>query len=232
MIQIRKSDERGHANHGWLESRHSFSFAEYYDPKHVQFRGLRVINEDWVAGGKGFGMHPHKDMEILTWVLSGKLEHSDTMGNRRTIEPGELQAMSAGTGLYHSEYNPSPSEPVHLLQIWILPEQRGIQPGYDQRTFAAADRRGKFQLLASQGGQDGSLDINADAKFLVLDLKAGETATYEMESARGVYAQVASGSIELNGHRLAAGDAAAIEGESSLELKADSDAHILLFDLK
>lgn len=232
MIQIRKSEERGHANHGWLESRHSFSFAEYYDPKHVQFRGLRVINEDWVAGGKGFGMHPHKDMEILTWVLSGKLEHSDTMGNRRTIEPGELQAMSAGTGLYHSEYNPSPSEPVHLLQIWILPEQRGIQPGYDQRTFAAADRQGKFQLLASQGGQNGSLDINADAKFLVLDLKAGEAATYELESARGVYAQVASGSIELNGHHLAAGDAAAIEAESLLELKASSDAHILLFDLK
>ena len=232
MIQIRKSEERGHANHGWLESRHSFSFADYYNPERVQFRGLRVINEDWVAGGKGFGMHPHRDMEILTWVRSGKLEHADTMGNRRTIEPGELQAMSAGTGLYHSEYNPSPDETVHLFQIWIMPEQRGVQPGYDQRTFAAAERQGKFQLLASQDAKDGSLEINADAKFLVLDLQAGEAASYEIQSGRGVYVQLASGSIALNGHQLEAGDAAAVEEESLIQLKAAGDAHVLLFDLK
>lgn len=149
MIQIRKSDERGKANHGWLDSKFSFSFADYYDPKHVQFRGLRVINEDWVSGGKGFGMHPHRDMEILTWVREGKLEHADTMGNKRTIEPGELQAMSAGSGLFHSEYNPSPDQPVHLFQIWILPEKRGIQPGYDQKAFDASGRRDKFQVIAS-----------------------------------------------------------------------------------
>ncbi len=232
MIQIRKSEERGHANHGWLESRHSFSFAEYYDPKHLLFRGLRVINEDWVAGGKGFGMHPHRDMEILTWVRSGKLEHADTMGNRRTIEPGELQAMSAGSGLYHSEYNPSPDEKVHLFQIWIMPETRGIEPGYDQKTFASEGRQGKFQILASQDGIDGSLEINADAKFLVLDLKAGDAATYEIQSGRGVYVQLASGSMELNGHHIEAGDAAEIEAESTLELKASADAHVLLFDLK
>ena len=231
MIQIRKSEDRGKANHGWLDTRHSFSFANYYDPNHVQFRGLRVINEDWVAGGKGFGMHPHRDMEILTWVRSGKLEHADTMGNRRTIEPGELQAMSAGSGLYHSEYNPSPDEPVHLFQIWIMPEKRGIQPGYDQKSFAAEGRLGKFQLVASKDGQEGSLQMNADARFLVADLGVGDQTKYQVEEGRGVYVQLAQGSVSLNGELMNAGDGAMVEDEAEITIQAGSDAHLLLFDL-
>ncbi len=231
MIQIRKSEDRGKANHGWLDSRHSFSFADYYDPKHVQFRGLRVINEDWVAGGKGFGMHPHRDMEILTWVRAGKLEHADTMGNRRTIEPGELQAMSAGSGLYHSEYNPSPDQPVHLFQIWIMPEKRGIPPNYDQKTFSSDGRQGKFQLLASADGSAESLQMNADARFLVADLGVGDQASYSIEKGRGVYLQLASGEIDLNGQKLSAGDGAMVEDESEISIQAASQSHLLLFDL-
>ncbi len=231
MITLRPSAERGHANLGWLDSRFSFSFADYYDPKHVQFRGLRVINEDYVMGGKGFGMHAHRDMEILTWVREGKLEHADTMGNKRTIEPGELQAMSAGSGLHHSEYNHSATDKVHLFQIWIMPEKRGVQPGYDQKTFDAAGRAGGFQLLASQEGEAGSLQINADAKFLVADLANGAAAEYAVEKGRGVWLQVASGSVELNGVKLETGDGAAVEDEASLRLTAQSDAHLLLFDL-
>lgn len=231
MITVRPSAERGHANLGWLDSHFSFSFADYFDPKHVQFRALRVINEDRVSGGKGFGMHPHRDMEILTWVRSGKLEHADTMGNSRTIEPGELQAMSAGTGLHHSEYNPSPVEPVHLFQIWIMPEKRGVQPGYDQKTFEAESRAGAFQLLASPDGDGGSLPINADAKFLVADLAQGKEAEYRINQGRGVWLQVAAGSVTLNGTTLAEGDGAAIEDETQLRLTAQSDAHLLLFDL-
>ena len=231
MITVRPSAERGHANLGWLDSHFSFSFADYFDPKHVQFRALRVINEDRVSGGKGFGMHPHRDMEILTWVRSGKLEHADTMGNSRTIEPGELQAMSAGTGLHHSEYNPSPVEPVHLFQIWIMPEKRGVQPGYDQKTFAAESRAGAFQLLASPDGDGGSLPIHADAKFLVADLAQGKEAEYRIDQGRGVWLQVAAGSVTLNGTTLAEGDGAAIEDETQLRLTAQSDAHLLLFDL-
>jgi redox-sensitive bicupin YhaK (pirin superfamily) len=232
MIQIRKSEDRGHANHGWLDTRHSFSFAEYYDPNHVHFRGLRVINEDWVAGGKGFGMHPHRDMEILTWVRAGKLEHADTMGNRRTIEPGELQAMSAGSGLYHSEYNPSPDQPVHLFQIWIMPEKRGVQPGYDQKTFAAEGRQGKFQLIASGDGDEGSLQMNADARFLVADFGTGDKTTYSLAKGRGVYLQLANGSIVLNGLTMSAGDGAMIEDEDEITIQANNEAHLLLFDLK
>jgi redox-sensitive bicupin YhaK (pirin superfamily) len=231
MIQIRKSEDRGRANHGWLDTRHSFSFASYYDPNHVQFRGLRVINEDWIAEGKGFGMHPHRDMEILTWVRSGKLEHADTMGNRRTIEPGELQAMSAGSGLYHSEYNPSPDQPVHLFQIWIMPEKRGVQPGYDQKAFSAEGRKGKFQLVASQDGQEDSLQMNADARFLVADLGAGDQATYPIEKGRGVYVQVAQGSVALNGQPMNAGDGAMVEDEAEITIQTSSEAHLLLFDL-
>ena len=232
MIQIRKSEDRGKANHGWLDTRHSFSFADYYDPNHVHFHGLRVINEDWVAGGKGFGMHPHRDMEILTWVRAGKLEHADTMGNRRTIEPGELQAMSAGSGLYHSEYNPSPDQPVHLFQIWIMPEKRGIQPGYEQKTFAAEGRKGKFQLISSEDGDEGSLQMNADARFLVADLGTGDETTYSVEKGRGVYVQLANGSVVFNGQTMSAGDGAMVEDEAEIKIQASSEAHLLLFDLK
>jgi len=177
-------------------------------------------------------MHPHRDMEILTWVRAGKLEHADTMGNRRTIEPGELQAMSAGAGLFHSEYNPSSEESVHLFQTWIMSDKRGVQPGYDQKTFDPAGRAGQFQLIASQDGGDGSLGMNAEAKFLVVDLAEGKQVTYPVEAGRGVYVQVASGSVDLNGVSLAEGDGAMVEDEAALAFQASSDAHLLLFDLR
>jgi hypothetical protein len=232
MITIRPSEERGKANLGWLDTKHSFSFADYYDPKHIHFRGLRVINEDVVAPAKGFGMHPHRDMEILTWVRSGKLEHADTMGNRETIVPGELQAMSAGSGLFHSEYNPSDTESVHLFQMWILPEKKGVTPTYGQTKFDAAGREGKFQVLASKDGREGSLPMNADAALLAADLRAGETAQYDLAAGRGAYVQVAEGEVELNGMKLGRGDGAMVEDESTLAFTASRDAHLLLFDLK
>lgn len=232
MIQIRKSQERGHADHGWLQSSHSFSFADYYDPAHVHFRGLRVINDDRVAAAKGFGMHPHRDMEILTWVRAGRLEHADTMGNRRTIEAGELQVMSAGTGLFHSEYNPSDVEAVHFFQVWIFPESRGISPSYDQKRFDPADRQNRFQLIAGNDGADGSLQIHADARFLVSDLSAGSEVTYTPQTGRGIYLHVADGEVTLNGLTLQSGDAARIENEDQIGILARQQSHLLLFDLK
>ncbi len=232
MISVRPSAERGHADHGWLKTKHTFSFADYYDPKHVSFRALRVINEDWVAGGKGFGMHPHRDMEIMTWVRSGRLEHADTMQNRKVIHPGELQVMSAGTGLFHSEYNPDANEPVHLFQTWIYPEQRGVTPRYDQKEFAVEGRRGKFQVLASKDGREGSLTINADAALSAADLAAGEKTEYTLAAGRGAWVQVAEGRVTLNGVELAAGDGAAVEDETVLRVEASEAAHVLLFDLK
>jgi redox-sensitive bicupin YhaK (pirin superfamily) len=232
MITVRPSSERGHADHGWLQSKHTFSFADYYDPKHVSFRALRVINEDWVAGGKGFGMHPHKDMEILTWVRSGRLEHADTMQNRKVIHPGELQVMSAGTGLFHSEYNPDATETVHLFQTWIYPDRRGIEPRYDQKMFDETERRGKFQLLASSDGREGSLMIHADAALSAVDLAAGETAGYALEAGRGAWLQVARGSVKVNGVELKEGDGAAVENESAIAVEATEAAHVMLFDLK
>jgi redox-sensitive bicupin YhaK (pirin superfamily) len=215
-----------------LDSRFSFSFADYYDPKHVHFRALRVINEDVVAGGQGFGMHPHRDMEIMTWVRSGKLEHADTMQNRKTIEPGELQVMSAGTGVFHSEYNPDPQKPVHLFQTWIFPDQRGIEPSYDQKAFDAEGRRGKFQVLASNDGREGSLVIHADAALAVADLAAGESTEYPLGEGRGAWLQVADGTVKVNGVELKKGDGAAVEEEEKLVVEASETAHVLLFDLK
>lgn len=232
MITVRPSAERGHANHGWLDSRFSFSFADYYDPKHVQFRALRVINEDVVAGGKGFGMHPHRDMEIMTWVRSGQLEHADTMQNRKVVKPGELQVMSAGTGVFHSEYNPDPQEPVHLFQTWIFPDKLGTAPRYDQKAFDPEGRKGKFQVLASPDGREGSLQIGADAALSVADLAPGEKTEYPLASGRGAWLQVAEGSIRVNGVTLQKGDGAAIEKEEKLQVEAESSAHVLLFDLK
>ncbi|WP_031498543.1 pirin family protein [Bryobacter aggregatus] len=232
MITVRPAAERGHANHGWLDSHHTFSFADYFDPKHVQFRSLRVLNEDKVAGGRGFGKHPHRDMEILTWVQSGTLEHADDLGNKRVLQPGELQAMSAGTGVVHSEYNPSITVPVHFFQIWILPDRKNIAPVYAQETFAAEQRKGRFQLLASPNGAAGSIPINADAKFSVIDLAHGQSASYPVAAGRGVWVQVASGEVDLNGRKLSAGDGAAIEDESALQLKSLRDAQVLLFDVQ
>jgi hypothetical protein len=232
MISVRPSEERGHANHGWLDSRFSFSFADYYDPKHVQFRALRVINEDVVAGGKGFGMHPHRDMEIMTWVRSGKLEHADTMQNRKVVSPGELQVMSAGTGVFHSEYNPDPKEPVHLFQTWIFPDERGTEPRYDQKAFDPEGRKGKFQVLASKDGRDGSLQIGADAALAAADFAAGDKTEYALGKGRGAWLQVAEGTITVNGVKLEKGDGAAVEQEESLRVEAETPAHVLLFDLK
>lgn len=232
MITVRPSNERGHADHGWLKSRHTFSFADYYDPRHVSFRALRVINEDWVAGGKGFGMHPHRDMEIMTWVRSGKLEHADTMNNREVIHPGELQVMSAGTGVFHSEYNPDPTEEVHLFQTWIYPDQRGIAPRYNQKRFPAEERKGRFQVLASRDGREGSLVIHADAALSAADIPAGQRAEYKLASGRGAWLQVADGEVEVNGVALKTGDGAAIEDEELIAVSATQDAHVMLFDLK
>lgn len=236
MIQIRPSQERGHANHGWLNSRFSFSFADYYDPKHMHFRTLRVINDDYVAPGKGFGMHPHRDMEIVTWVVEGQLEHADSMGNKRVILPGELQAMSAGSGLMHSEYNPSQTEAVHLFQMWIMPAKKGITPRYDQTLFPLEGRQGKFQTLAapdtlSEEARGLSLPLNQDAYLLVANLAAGQQTAHSLGEKRGAWVQVTKGSITLNGNTLNEGDGAAIEEEALLSFSAHQDSQVLLFDL-
>ena len=231
MIQIRKSDERGHANHGWLDTRFTFSFADYYDPKHVQFRTLRVMNDDRVAGGGGFPTHPHRDMEIVTYVLEGALAHQDSMGNGSTIRPGDVQYMSAGTGVAHSEFNASPTEPVHLYQIWMFPDKNGHQPRYDQRNFSEAEKRGKLRLLVSPDGRDGSLEIRQDNELYATVLKPGEGVKHELNPERHAYVQVVRGSVKLNGQALEAGDGAAISGEKSLQLTGIEDAEVLLFDL-
>ncbi len=231
MIQVRPSNERGHANHGWLDSQFSFSFADYYDPEHMGFRDLRVINEDHIAPGQGFGTHPHRDMEILTWILDGELEHRDSMGSGAVIRPGELQHMTAGTGITHSEFNPSKAKPVHLLQIWILPEKRGLKPGYEQKEFPPAELDGKFRLLAAHDGRDGALRIHQDSELYVARLERGEKASHELKSGRHAWVQVARGSISVNGKTLEAGDGAAITGEERLDFIANADSEVLLFDL-
>ncbi|HKD02964.1 MAG TPA: pirin family protein [Terriglobales bacterium] len=231
MIQIRKSDERGHANHGWLDTRFTFSFADYYDPKHVQFRTLRVMNDDRVAGGGGFPTHPHRDMEIVTYVLEGALAHKDSMGNGSTIRPGDVQYMSAGTGVAHSEFNASPTEPVHLYQIWMFPDKNGHQPRYDQKNFSEAEKRGKLRLLVSPDGRDGSVEIRQDNELYATVLKPGESVKHELKPARHAYVQVARGSVKLNGQALEAGDGAAISGEKALQLTGTKDAEVLVFDL-
>src|SRR5467141_52597 len=231
MIDIRKSDERGHANHGWLDSHFTFSFADYFDPEHVQFRTLRVMNDDRVAGGGGFPKHPHRDMEIVTYVLEGALEHKDSMGNGSVIRPGDLQYMSAGTGVAHSEFNASKTDPVHLYQIWMLPEKQGLKPAYDQKNFSEAEKRGKLRLVASPDGRDGSVKIRQDNELYATVLGAGETVKHELKKDRHAYVQVARGSIKLNGTPLKAGDGAAISAEKAVELTGVKDAEVLLFDL-
>jgi redox-sensitive bicupin YhaK (pirin superfamily) len=231
MIEIRKSDERGHANHGWLDTRFTFSFADYYDPKHVQFRTLRVMNDDRVAGGGGFPTHPHRDMEIVTYVLEGALAHKDSMGNGSTIRPGDVQYMSAGTGVAHSEFNASPTEPVHLYQIWMFPDRNGHRPRYDQRNFSEQEKRGRLRLLVSPDGRDGSVEIRQDNELYATVLKPGESVRHELKPERHAYVQVARGSVELNGHALEVGDGAAISGEKALELTGINQAEVLLFDL-
>jgi redox-sensitive bicupin YhaK (pirin superfamily) len=230
MITIRKAEERGHANHGWLDSHFTFSFADYHDPRYMGFRSLRVINDDIIAGGGGFGTHPHRDMEIVTYVLSGALEHKDSMGNGRVIRPGEVQYMAAGTGVQHSEFNHSPTEPVHLLQIWIVPDRKNAKPNYAEKilTDAAA---GKFHLVASKDGRDGSIAINQDADVLLGKLDAGGKISHVLKPNRHAWLHIAEGEVKLGDLPLKAGDAAALSGESLIDLAGKLSAQVLLFDL-
>lgn len=231
MIKVRPAGERGHANYGWLDTRYSFSFSEYYDPRHMGFRALRVINEDRVAPGQGFGTHGHRDMEILTFVVSGGLQHRDSMGNGEVIRANEWQRMSAGTGVMHSEFNASETEPVHLLQIWILPEREGIRPGYEQKVFAPEEKTGKLKLIAAREASDGALKIHQNVALYDGVLRAGESVVHELEPGRHAWVQVVKGTVELNGTRLAAGDGAAVSEETALDIKAGEEAEVLLFDL-
>jgi len=231
MIQIRKSEQRGHASHGWLDSRFTFSFAEYYDPEFVEFRTLRVMNDDHIAGGAGFPTHPHRDMEIVTYVLEGALAHKDSMGNGSTIRPGDVQYMSAGTGVTHSEFNASDKQPVHMYQIWMFPDRRGYKPAYDQKHFDAAEKRGKLRLVASPDGREGSVQIRQDNELYATVLAPGETVKHALKPGRHAYVQVARGSVTLNGVKLATGDGAAVSREKALELAGVEDAEVLVFDL-
>ncbi len=231
MITLRKSQDRGYADHGWLKSHHSFSFAGYYDPDHMGFGNLRVINEDHIAPGRGFGTHGHKDMEIVTYVVSGNLAHKDNLGNVKGIPPGDVQRMSAGTGVEHSEFNHAEGQSTHLLQIWIEPNVRGIAPGYEQKTFSDAEKRGKLRLVASNGGTEGSVAIHADAKIYAALLDGQETAQLPLNPARKAYVQLVRGAIDVNGQPMEQGDAALVQSESNLELSNGKDAEVLVFDL-
>jgi redox-sensitive bicupin YhaK (pirin superfamily) len=231
MIRIRQAAERGRFDHGWLDTRHTFSFGRYYDPRHMGFRSLRVINEDWVSPGTGFGAHPHEDMEIVTYVLEGGLEHRDSLGSGGIIRPGELQRMTAGTGIVHSEKNPSATDPVHLYQIWILPEREGLEPSYEQRAFPADGRRNRLRLVASADGRDGSLTIRQDASLYLAALDAGREVSHVLTTGRHAWLQVLRGTVELNGRRLAEGDGAGVSEEPVLSIRADGPSEVLLFDL-
>ena len=231
MIELRKSAERGHANHGWLDSHHSFSFADYHDPRHMGYASLRVINEDTVQPGQGFGTHGHRDMEIITYILEGALEHKDSMGNGSVIRPGDVQRMSAGSGVRHSEFNASSEVLVHFLQIWIEPNVTGIAPGYEEKVFDAASKRGRLRLIASSDGRDGSVTIHQDATVYAALLNAGERVTHALAPGRKAYVHVARGSVTVNGEPLNAGDAAKIGGEAAVLMTDGANAEVLLFDL-
>lgn len=231
MITIRKSKDRGHFDFGWLDTYHTFSFDQYFDPAHSHFRKLRVINEDRVAAGKGFPTHSHSDMEIITYILSGALEHRDSMGNGSVIRPGDVQRMSAGTGVSHSEYNPSETEAVHLLQIWIMPRARNLPSGYEQKAFSEDDRRNRLRLVASEDGREGSVAIQQDARLYAGILQPGATVAHEIAEGRYGWVQVARGSVKLNDLELNQGDGAAIKDERNLDLIAGDEAEVLLFDL-
>jgi quercetin 2,3-dioxygenase len=228
-MQIRKAGERGGANHGWLNTKHTFSFADYYDPQHMGYRSLRVINEDRVAPDRGFGKHPHADMEILTYVLEGELGHQDSMGNGSVIRPGDVQRMSAGTGVTHSEMNPNKKDAVHFYQIWILPKQKGLAPSYEQKAFP--DRAGKLRVVASQDGRDGSVTVHQDMTLEAAVLKPGDKVEHALAANRHAWVQVAKGSVTIDGKTLTAGDGAAVKGEGTLAIAAASDAEVLVFDL-
>jgi len=231
MQQIRKSQERGRAEHGWLSSRHTFSFAEYRDPRHMGFGPLRVINEDRVQGGQGFGTHGHQDMEILSYVLGGALEHKDSMGNGSVLRYGDVQRMSAGTGVRHSEFNHSPGEPVHFLQIWLFPDRNGLAPSYEEKHFDIADKRGRLRLVASPDGREGSVLVHQDASIYASILDGADRAEHAVRGGRGVYVHVARGSVHVNGDLLSAGDALKATDLEAVVLDRANDAEVLLFDL-
>jgi quercetin 2,3-dioxygenase len=231
MIKLRRSNDRGHTKLNWLDSRHTFSFGDYYEAQHIGFRALRVINEDRVEPGVGFPTHSHRDMEIITYVLEGALAHKDSTGTSSVIHVGDVQRMSAGTGISHSEYNASKTEPVHFLQIWIIPDETGLLPGYEQKAFWLDQNRGRWTLIASKEGRDGSVTLHQDAGVSATALESGEQATYRLRADRHAWVHVARGAVTLNGTRLNAGDGAAVNQEEILELKALDQAEILLFDL-
>ncbi|MEQ8791199.1 MAG: pirin family protein [Pirellulaceae bacterium] len=231
MIQLRRSAERGHLDHGWLDTFHTFSFGDYYDPQQMGFRALRVMNEDRVAPGRGFGMHGHRDMEIVTYVLAGALEHKDSMGNGEVLRPGEFQRMSAGTGIRHSEFNPSANEPVHLYQIWLLPRQAGLEPSYEQKRFDDEQLANRFRVVASPHAVDGSLTIQQDAVIYVARLDAGREAAHDIATGRHAWLQVLRGDVSFNGEHMTAGDGAAISEVSQLRVSAKRDAELMLFDM-
>ncbi|MFT3839151.1 MAG: pirin family protein [Myxococcaceae bacterium] len=232
MIAVRRASQRGHADHGWLNTFHTFSFADYYDEEHMGFRSLRVLNDDTVSAGQGFGTHGHKDMEIVSYVLEGALSHKDSMGTGSTIKPGDVQRMSAGTGVMHSEFNGSKSDPVHFLQIWLLPDKGGIAPGYEQKNFSAADKRGQLKLIASPDGRDGSVTIHTDAKVYAGTFDAGQKAELSISKGRGAWVHVAQGTAKVNGQALAAGDGVALEDESAVSVEGVSGGEVLVFDLR
>ena len=230
MMKIRKANERGHAEHGWLDTYHTFSFANYYDPQWMGYRSLRVINDDLVMPNMGFGTHPHRDMEIITYILSGSLQHKDSMGNGRVIRTGEVQYMAAGSGVQHSEFNPAKDEAVHLLQIWIQPDQKGVKPRYAEKSFTNAET-GKLHLVTSKTGRNDSIAIHQDADLWLAKLNPGETVSHQLNSGRHAWVHVAEGEVTLNGQTLSGGDAAAIDDSSGLQLSANKPSQVLLFDL-
>ena len=232
MINVRKSQERGVGRHGWLTTHHTFSFANYYDEKHMGYRDLRVINEDTVEAGRGFGAHQHDNMEIISIVMEGALAHRDSTGGDGVLRRGEVQRMSAGTGVVHSEFNGSDSEPVHFFQIWILPQKRGLQPGYEQKLIPLEERRGRLRLLVAPGGTDGALDIHQDVRLFSAILDQGQSVEHSLATGRGAWIQVAKGSIDVNGKRLDRGDGAAIENEPTIAITANESSEFLLFDLR
>jgi quercetin 2,3-dioxygenase len=228
---VRRAEDRGHADHGWLDSHHTFSFADYFDPAHMGFGPLRVINDDRVVGGAGFPTHPHRDMEIVSYVLEGALEHRDTLGAHAVIRPGDVQRMTAGTGVRHSEFNASDRDPVHFLQIWIIPETLGLKPGYAQKTFADAEKRDRLRLVASRDGRDGSILVNRDVDIYATLLSPGATVAHELRDARGAWVHVARGAVALNGESLKAGDGVALTGPGRLDVVGEGQSEVLIFDM-
>lgn len=231
MITFRDRMGRGQSRTGWLDSRHTFSFADYHDPAHMGFRNLRVLNEDRVVPGAGFPRHGHRDMDIVSYVLEGELEHKDSLGNGAVIRPGDVQRMTAGTGILHSEFNPSQTAPVHFLQIWIIPDRTGLPPSCEQTAFPAAERRGRLRLVAAPNGEDGAVTLHQDARLFIAALSAGESVAHTLGRGRGAWLQVARGIVALNGTEMREGDGAAVEEEPTLSVAADTDAEVLLFDL-